>query len=67
MHNETITRVHKMLSKDSRVTILSDTIQDIVEGEGVRVDTEKGSRKPLRPSVKKKTPQQIAMREFHNR
>lgn len=66
MHNETITRLHKMLSKDSRVTILSDTIQDVVEGEGVRIDTEKGTRKPLHPSVKKKTPQQIAMREFHS-
>lgn len=65
MHNETITRVHKMLNKDSRVTIQSDTIQDVVEGEGVRVETEKGTRRPLRPTVKKKTPQQIAMREFH--
>lgn len=64
MHNETISRVRKMLSKDSRVTILSDTIQDIVEGEGVRVDTESGSRRPLHPSVKKKTPEQIALREF---
>lgn len=64
MHNETISRVRKMLNKDSRVTILSDTIQDVVEGEGTRVDTESGSRKPLRPSVKKKVPEQIAQREF---
>lgn len=65
MHNESIRRVYKILSKDSRVTILSDTIQDVVEGEGIRIDTEKTVRKRLRPTAKKKTPQQIAMREFH--
>lgn len=65
MHNESIRRVYKILSKDSRVTILSDTVQDVVEGEGIRIDTEKTVRKRLRPTAKKKTPQQIAMREFH--
>ena len=65
MHNESIRRVYNILSKDSRVTILSDTVQDVVEGEGIRIDTEKTVRKRLRPTAKKKTPQQIAMREFH--
>lgn len=53
--NDNVTRLRAMLYKDSRVTILSDTIQDIVEGEGVRTgETEKGPRKPLVTYVTKR-------------
>lgn len=49
MVNDDIRLVRNMLFKDSKVTILSDTIQDITIGEGVRDGIEKGTRPPLHP------------------
>lgn len=46
--NDNVKRLRSMLYKDSRVTILSDTIQDMVQGEGVRTgEVEHGPGKPI--------------------
>lgn len=48
MTNDNITLLRKMLFKDSRVTILSDTVQDITAEEGRRTgETVRGARKPI--------------------
>lgn len=47
MQNEAISEVWRMLAKDSRVTILSDSVQDLIDSDGHHI--EHGYAPPLHP------------------
>lgn len=49
MVNDNIRLLRAMVNKDTRVTILSDTIQDILDADGRRESVEKGALPPLNP------------------